>query len=167
MTRAEWKSFCDTNEDHFRLFKRATSSKGTTTTWPFPFTHVGAYGNAKVDKIANDWVMVENIEEMRIGEPGPCSRLVGLEFTFMYEHLGEFTDPQRKIVVARGQKIRASLSHTMRPSEKQRFFFNIIVKFVRRPDVGELTPRVQPFPKLPIQLPHDFFYPFLMSDTPS
>jgi len=167
LTQTELETFCGKDDDDvLQMFKKAppTVSGGTPTVWSFPFTHVAAHGNTEIDAM-NDWVFIESIGEGRIGETGPCNVLVGMEFTFLYAYFGEFENPQPRIIAARGQKIRTSLSHTLSPNEKQPFFFNIIVKFVRKPDLGELIPPVPPFPKLPLQLPHDFFYPFILGSA--
>ena len=48
------------------------------------------------------------------------------------------------------------------PSERQPFQFTVKMKFVRKPDGGDLDIVIPPRPTLPVYLPADVFYPFTL-----
>lgn len=133
---------------------------------------IGAYGNADPLNAA-DWIPIEVDDlsatadvTMYNSQRKQCDNIVtSLNVEFMYANMGEESNPQRKIVAARmwygtdSWRFRQSLSTT-----PQRFAFYTTVTFAEFPSeqTGAFVP---PTPPILPQLPHDLFYPFVLSEA--
>lgn len=149
--RSEWCS------SQWRSFVLSSFWGQNVTNW-----RLGVYGNAQLND-STQWLPLQiphNAPDL------PClSRSIRAELVVLYVRSGSYDQPQNKLLNA-VLYLKADGTDTC-PSGEQRCTFQLTqsVAFIRA-DVSTTMILPEP-PRWRVQLPRDFFYPFLLSSSPS